>query len=185
MTAESRPKCPVGRLPVSVSKIPGGGNLRRVKPINRNLVTTARQQACRVPLSAKNGTFSRRRRSFRLFPSPFTRETNPPLCRYNVLRGRGRFFQLPTSSLLSLNRCAPVFPSRETIPSPPFPSLEGGVNPSLSLCLSSSRHGFHKAVCTLAGRGEGGNKRHRNIKRGCAIAIIGAASSLLSVLKTS
>lgn len=76
MTAESRPKCPVGRLPVSVSKIPGGGNLRRVKPINRNLVTTARQQACGVPLSAKNGTFSRRR-SFRLFPSLHSR--NQPL----------------------------------------------------------------------------------------------------------
>lgn len=75
-------------------------------------------------------------------------------------------------------------PPFSLLPSP-FPSLEGGVNPSLSLCLSSSRHGFHKAVCTLAGRGEGGNKRHRNIKRGCAIAIIGAASSLLSVLKTS
>lgn len=133
MTAESRPKCPVGRLPVSVSKIPGGGNLRRVKPINRNLVTTATAslRGAVFRASAKNGTFSRRRRSFRLFPSPFTRETNPPLCRYNVLRGRGRFFQLPTSSLLSLNRCAPVFPS------PPFPSLEGGVNPSLSLSVSS------------------------------------------------
>ena len=178
MTAESRPKCPVGRLPVSVSKIPGGGNLRRVKPINRNLVTTARQQACRVPLSAKNGTFSRRR-SFRLFPSLHSR--NQPLLPADTTfsEGGGGFSNYQRHRYYP-STDAPPF---SLLPSP-FPSLEGGVNPSLSLCLSSSRHGFHKAVCTLAER-EGGNKRHRNIKRGCAIAIIGAASSLLSVLKTS
>lgn len=180
MTAESRPKCPVGRLPVSVSKIPGGGNLRRVKPINRNLVTTATAslRGAVFRASAKNGTFSRRR-SFRLFPSLHSR--NQPLLPADTTfsEGGGGFSNYQRHRYYP-STDAPPF---SLLPSP-FPSLEGGVNPSLSLCLSSSRHGFHKAVCTLAER-EGGNKRHRNIKRGCAIAIIGAASSLLSVLKTS
>lgn len=127
MTAESRPKCPVGRLPVSVSKIPGGGNLRRVKPINRNLVTTARQQACRVPLSAKNGTFSRRR-SFRLFPSLHSR--NQPLLPADTTfsEGGGGFSNYQRHRYYP-STDAPPF---SLLPSP-FPSLEGGVNPSLSV----------------------------------------------------
>lgn len=181
MTAESRPKCPVGRLPVSVSKIPGGGNLRRVKPINRNLVTTATAslRGAVFRASAKNGTFSLGEEAFDFFLLLSLAKPTLPSADTTFSEGGGGFSNYQRHRYYP-STDAPPF---SLLPSP-FPSLEGGVNPSLSLSLFSSRHGFHKAVCTLAER-EGGNKRHRNIKRGCAIAIIGAASSLLSVLKTS
>lgn len=141
-----------------------------------------RQQACGVPFSVlplKMALSPEEEEAFDFFLLLSLAKPTLPSADTTFSEGGGGFSNYQRHRYYP-STDAPPF---SLLPSP-FPSLEGGVNPSLSLCLSSSRHGFHKAVCTLAER-EGGNKRHRNIKRGCAIAIIGAASSLLSVLKTS
>lgn len=101
----------MGRLPVSVSKIPGGGNLRRVKPINRNLVTTATAslRGAVFRASAKNGTFSLGEEAFDFFLL-FTRETNPSSLPIQRSQREGEVFPITNVIVIIPQPMRPRFP---------------------------------------------------------------------------